>query len=229
MLVALKLPIRWQRLRRSSKAARSAEQRWEDRLQAIGQQLHETRCQRSQTIEELSRLTHIQPRILRALEQADLSLLPEPVYVRGLLRRYGDILGLDGTAMAESVFQTPKRARPLVEASRLPVRVESWQIYVLYLLFVLIALHLLNWLVTRNALEFAAQYQPIPALPNQAFLSPKGDRPPQVFYEAFPLNQPLVTQLKAVSPPMPGKVIPPAPPPASSGQPPAENSRKPTP
>lgn len=205
MLVALKLPLRWQRLRRSGTAARSAEQRWEDRLQAIGQLLHETRCQRSQTIEDLSRLTHIQPRIVRALEQADLTLLPEPVYIRGLVRRYGDVLGLNGTSLAESVFQTPQRPRRKVEASSLPVRLESWQLYVLYLLFVLMALHLLNWLVTRNVQEFAAEYQPIPVLPNAAFLV-RGDRlPPPAYYEALPLNAPLIRQFEVIPLPKSGQ------------------------
>jgi hypothetical protein len=205
VLVALKLPLRWQRLRRPGTAARSTEQRWEDRLQATGQLFHETRCQRSQTIEELSRLTHIQPRIIRALEQADLTLLPEPVYIRGLVRRYGDVLGLNGTSLAESVFQTPQRPRRKVETSSLPMRVESWQLYLLYLMFVLMALHLLNWLVTRNAQEFAAEYQPIPVLPNAAFLV-RSDRPtPEAYFEALPLHVPLIRQFEIIPLPKSGQ------------------------
>ena len=52
-------------------------------------------------IKEAEERTKIRTRYLRALEAEDWEVLPAPAYVRGFLRTYGQILGLDGEALAD--------------------------------------------------------------------------------------------------------------------------------
>lgn len=85
------------------------------RLRAIGAQLAQERQAQALSIEEISTRTYISPRLLRAIEAGELRLLPEPVFVQGFIRRYADLLGLDGLALSKSfpissVYDTPTPA-----------------------------------------------------------------------------------------------------------------------
>jgi hypothetical protein len=64
-------------------------------------------------IKEAEERTKIRTRYLRALEAEDWEVLPAPAYVRGFLRTYGQILGLDGGALADRYrrsFEEPAAA-----------------------------------------------------------------------------------------------------------------------
>ncbi|MGQ9836931.1 MAG: helix-turn-helix domain-containing protein [Cyanobacteriota bacterium] len=91
-------------------------------LEALGSLLQQTREARGLTLTEVANDTFIRSQYLQALEQADLSRLPEPVYVQGFLKRYADYLQLDGEALARSAFpllfsKTPHTPAPLARAS----------------------------------------------------------------------------------------------------------------
>jgi pseudouridine synthase len=60
------------------------------------------------SLEAVASKTLIRASLLQAIEHGDLDSLPEPVYIRGLIRRYGDALGLDGEALAIQFFTPPK-------------------------------------------------------------------------------------------------------------------------
>lgn len=94
-------------------------------LEAIGSLLQQTREARGLTLTEVANDTFIRSQYLQALEQADLSRLPEPVYVQGFLKRYADYLGLDGEALSRSAFpllssKTSHAPAPLAQASNQP-------------------------------------------------------------------------------------------------------------
>jgi hypothetical protein len=72
-------------------------------MEQIGAHLGYWRNQQSLSIEEVSALTQIQPRLVQAIEEGHLEMLPESVYVKGMIRRYGDCLGMDGNGLAEYV------------------------------------------------------------------------------------------------------------------------------
>lgn len=78
-------------------------------LEALGSLLRQTREARGLTLTEVANDTFIRCQYLQALEEADLSRLPEPVYVQGFLKRYADYLGLDGETLS-------RRASPLLSA-----------------------------------------------------------------------------------------------------------------
>ena len=73
-----------------------------EQLQEISRCLLQARQEKSIRIEEVAAKTHIRLSFLKALDAGHFEELPEPVYVQGFLRRYADVLGLDGTALANS-------------------------------------------------------------------------------------------------------------------------------
>ena len=79
----------------------------------IGATLKDARRRLGMDIKEAEERTKIRTRYLRALEAEDWEVLPAPAYVRGFLRTYGQILGLDGEALADRyrrAFEEPAAA-----------------------------------------------------------------------------------------------------------------------
>lgn len=67
----------------------------------IGATLREARTRLGLDIKEAEDQTKIRTRYIRALENEDWETLPGPVYIRGFLRTYGQILGLDGELLVD--------------------------------------------------------------------------------------------------------------------------------
>jgi hypothetical protein len=72
-------------------------------------------------VKEAEDRTKIRARYLRALEAEDWEILPAPAYVRGFLRTYGSLLGLDGAALADEFRRTYEEAGNGVSAAPEPV------------------------------------------------------------------------------------------------------------
>ncbi|MGD0749813.1 MAG: RodZ domain-containing protein [Anaerolineales bacterium] len=62
--------------------------------ETIGQQLKAAREARNLTLEKVTQVTHIQARLLEAMEADDFETLPSPVQARAFLRSYAGFLGL---------------------------------------------------------------------------------------------------------------------------------------
>lgn len=73
-----------------------------EQLKEIGKYLLQVRQDKSIRIEEVALKTNIRLACLKALEAGKFEELPEPVYIQGFIRRYGDAIGLDGNALANS-------------------------------------------------------------------------------------------------------------------------------
>lgn len=67
----------------------------------IGPTLRDRRQRLGLEIRDVEERTKIRARYLRALENEDWETLPAPAYVRGFLRSYGQVLGLDGEMLAD--------------------------------------------------------------------------------------------------------------------------------
>jgi cytoskeletal protein RodZ len=65
-----------------------------EKLAEIGAQLKRIRQDKSLSIPHLTATTLISERYLRAIEDGEIDSLPEPVYVRGFIRKYGTALGV---------------------------------------------------------------------------------------------------------------------------------------
>lgn len=68
---------------------------------AIGATLREARRRLGLEVREVEERTKIRARYIRALENEDWETLPAPAYIRGFLRTYGQLLGLDGEMLAD--------------------------------------------------------------------------------------------------------------------------------
>ncbi len=94
----------------------------------IGATLKDARRRLGMDIKEAEERTKIRTRYLRALEAEDWEVLPAPAYVRGFLRTYGQILGLDGEMLAdryrrsyeEPVAAGPAPGEPVLSNRRAP-------------------------------------------------------------------------------------------------------------
>lgn len=73
-----------------------------EQVKEIGAYLRQRRQDLSMSIEEVSAKTLIRAGVLKALEAGQLDQLPEPIFVQGFIRRYGDVLHLDGIALAKT-------------------------------------------------------------------------------------------------------------------------------
>jgi cytoskeleton protein RodZ len=87
-----------------------------DQLRQICEYLSYQREQQGISLEKISNQTYIPLRVLRALDSLQFEQLPEPVYIRGFIRRYADVLGLDGTEIADAFPVEPVVPDPLPEA-----------------------------------------------------------------------------------------------------------------
>jgi cytoskeleton protein RodZ len=100
-------PLGWLKQKKSSPTEIS-QQLTEKRsasLMEIGKQLRTARELRGLSLTELHTHTHIQIRIMEALEDGKWDELPEDVYVRGFIRVMANHLGLNGTNLAASLPQ----------------------------------------------------------------------------------------------------------------------------
>ncbi|KST68096.1 helix-turn-helix domain-containing protein [Mastigocoleus testarum] len=78
----------------------------EQKFKEIGAALKQAREEKSIRLEELALHTRIRMIYLQALENGKFEELPETIYVRGFIYRYGDAVGLDGKALAEMFSDT---------------------------------------------------------------------------------------------------------------------------
>ncbi len=65
-------------------------------MNQIGKELKEVREEKGITLEEVAEKTKISQRFLEAIENGRWEELPEEVYLRGFLKTYAEVLGLDG-------------------------------------------------------------------------------------------------------------------------------------
>ncbi|MDF5711086.1 MAG: helix-turn-helix domain-containing protein [Nostoc sp. S4] len=75
-----------------------------EQLKEISTHLRQVRQQKSIRIEEIAAQTMIRAGVLQALEQERFEELPEPIFLQGFIRRYGDALGLDGNALSHMLI-----------------------------------------------------------------------------------------------------------------------------
>jgi cytoskeletal protein RodZ len=75
-----------------------------EQLKEITTHLRQVRQDKSIRIEEIASQTLIRAGVLQALEEERFEELPEPIFLQGFIRRYGDALGLDGNALSHSLI-----------------------------------------------------------------------------------------------------------------------------
>jgi cytoskeletal protein RodZ len=85
-------------------------------LQRIGQLLQEARQARGLSIAQVEAETLIRSKYLEALEQGRAEVLPAEVYLHGMLKTFGNQVGLDGQQLVER-YKLAKRVNSISESS----------------------------------------------------------------------------------------------------------------
>ncbi|WP_432810533.1 helix-turn-helix domain-containing protein [Pantanalinema sp. GBBB05] len=120
-------------------------------LTDLGERLRQFRQNRNLSLEYVAGTTMIPVRLLRAIEEGDLSRLPEPVYIQGFIRRYADAIGMDGLEFA-SAF--PAQALPKVVKhswrGSVGAQLRPLHLYLIYMALVVGAVSGLSYLLNRS-------------------------------------------------------------------------------
>ncbi|XLQ11589.1 MAG: helix-turn-helix domain-containing protein [cyanobacterium endosymbiont of Epithemia adnata isolate EadnSB Bon19] len=111
-------------------------------LTNIGNQLYQARREQNISLEMVAADTFISLGLLQSLEKGDLKDLPEPIYVRGLIKKFADYLGLNGSVLANH-FPT-KMARKSSQSSRLQICFPTLELRPFHLYFIYIAIIILS-------------------------------------------------------------------------------------
>lgn len=85
-----------------------------EQLKEIGAYLYQNRQNQGRSLERIATAIYIRPTLLKAIEDGESTLLPEPVFIQGFIRRYGDALGLDGLTLSRgfSIDSAPAFSAP---------------------------------------------------------------------------------------------------------------------
>ncbi len=154
---------------------------YREQLLELGALLQAVRQQGGQTLETMSEKTLIRPSLLAAIERGDLDGLPEPVYIRGLIRTYGDALGLEGETLASQFFTPPSiQHRSWKESPAAQLR--PLHLYGAYFVLLIAAISGLSYLLRQTTPEATA----LPPLAPLSETEPTLANPPQGSLEAQP-------------------------------------------
>ena len=110
-------PKKPKKLSKEEEAAKAVQQR-EECLRELGRELRKGRQIRSLSLQQLHSQTLVPLHHIEAIENGEIEKLPQDIYVRGFIRRLGDALGLDGSAMANAL---PKPAENPIPSMYLSV------------------------------------------------------------------------------------------------------------
>ncbi|MCA1991242.1 MAG: DUF4115 domain-containing protein [Coleofasciculus sp. S288] len=138
-----------------------------EKLEELGSRLRQFRTEQSIPLEEVAAQTRIQTRLLNAIEEGRLDELPEPVYIKGFIKRFAEALGLNGAEFA-SAFPTGAGIQFVRPSWRhLPAaQLRPIHLYLLYIVLVISAVSGLSVLVNRAAEPvYKARIYPLPQQP----------------------------------------------------------------
>lgn len=136
----------------------TAQQLQQEQLYSLGNMLKQARLQRGLSLEAIEKRTLIRQMLLAALEDGKVSELPEPIYIRALLRRYGNALGLDGETISSQFFTRPVVNPPRSSWKDSPAaQLRPLHLYGAYVLLIMGAVSALSGFLQRSAPDMTAQ------------------------------------------------------------------------
>lgn len=149
-----------------------------DPLQEIGSYLRQTRKKQGLSLEAIADRTQIPVRLLQALEEGNREDLPEAVYIRGMIKRFGDLVGINGTELSHDLpLEEIERKKVSSLKISLPLlQLRPIHLYFLYILLVVLAVQGLSNSLRKAAMEGHGE-NPI-NLPKEASLVQKEPSPP---------------------------------------------------
>jgi cytoskeletal protein RodZ len=155
------------------------EQQRAEKLAQIGATLRRRREEKQIPLERIESTTRIRQSFLRAIEAGNLDKLPEPVYIRGFIKQYADVLDLDGTELANSFpLEDYRQNLKPVGVSLPPAQLQTSHLYAIYVLLIIGAVSILSQTLSNSEFQFAQNTQPKTPPPVANVAKPKA--PPQV-------------------------------------------------
>jgi cytoskeletal protein RodZ len=152
--------------RKKPKANPKQQQR--EKLEELGSRLEQLRSEKGLSLETVSRQTLIPRRLLQAIEKGNLEELPEPIYVRWLIKQFAECLGLDGGQFSHEfpLIVNNHGSQPLSQRW-----VPAWQLrpihlYFLYILLVFFSVKSISHVLQQAALEVAPLPSPAELVEN---------------------------------------------------------------
>lgn len=149
----------------------------QERLTKIGAYLQQIRTAKGWSLDFTARKTRIRTTLLKHIEAGALEALPEPVYVKGLIRCYADNLGLDGQAIAASFpHEDPQRRWRMPRWNNLffQFQLRPVHLYIVYLFVIVTTVQSLSKVMQTPTASIAPELDP--ALTRQN--SPAARTPP---------------------------------------------------
>ena len=139
------------------------------RLSEIAAYLQQKRLELSLPLEYIQQRTQIRVSLLQAIEEGKFDNLPEPVYIKGFIRLYGNAIGVDGDALAHNFIQASQgsnvQTAPTQTALAEPIPVNTFtpsftlpdklserlrlRYSIPYLVLLVLATSILSWLVRQ--------------------------------------------------------------------------------
>ena len=133
-------------------------QRQREQLVALGAMLRDTREASERSLEDVAQQTLMRPKLILALESAQMEELPEPIYIQGLIRRYGDALGLDGQGLAEQYFVGGAAAdQPSRRSAGVSRQLRPFHLYGAYVALIAVSVGGLSFLMQQALPEDVAE------------------------------------------------------------------------
>jgi len=132
----------------------SIQEHQREKLLQLGTQLARIRQEQDLTLEQLVLLTRIPRRLLQAIEEGNLTELPEPIYIQGLIRQFADALGLNGVEFA-SHFPIGSQSVVLQGVTKgLSVpQLRPLHLYILYIIVIFSSVNGLSRLLNNSSLQ----------------------------------------------------------------------------
>lgn len=152
-----------------------------DRLAQIGAFLYQIRTERDIALQLVESKTQIPLRLLKAIEKGDIQSLPEPIYIRGLIRQFADSLGLNGVELANSfpIDTSKKVSRFSLNLSLPSVQLRPVHLYFLYIFLVILSVRGISNILKQSVptIAISPQTPPVAKPTTTATTKPKTAQP----------------------------------------------------
>jgi cytoskeletal protein RodZ len=146
------------------------------KLQEIGEKLRQTRESKSIALQQITASTLIAERHLRAIEEGNFDSLPEPIYIRGFIHKYGTVVGMAGIAEEFPLANVLVEEKP----TRFPVlEFRPYHLYAIYVAVIAGSLTALSMVLGRQPQQVEIG-SPVPAQRTELRPAPKPVPTPKV-------------------------------------------------
>lgn len=172
------------------------QQNRQEKITEIGTYLYQIRAEKDISLKLIEARTQIPVRLLKAIETGDLNSLPEPVYIRGLIKQFAEALDLDGAEIANTFpidLGVPRSSRLNLRLPRLQLR--PFHLYFLYILVVILSVRAISNVLKESVTELTIETSPQPIV----VASPASQsKPKSAKSTSTPTPTPKKTQTKPV-------------------------------